>query len=120
MSLVKNILSANLIQPLFSSFSRSTCYRASLGRNRRPAYSRLYTVNLVKPDGSSIRIQYPEPIALVKLPCDLNQVDEAERKKRLLKRQMSSRTVRKAVESIVDKSVKFDPKKYINETKRQK
>ena len=40
-------------------------------------------------------------------------MDEAERKKRLLKRQMSGKTVKKDVESIVDKRVKFDPQKNI-------
>lgn len=101
--------------------TRDSCYRASLNSIKRPVYARMYPVTLVKPDGSSITIKYHEPIAVIKLPLDLNQLNESERKKRMLKRQMSGKGDRKSNESvnqILDKSIKFDPKKYLNLTKK--
>ena len=93
---------------------RSHCYRASIGRIKRSVYARQYPVILVKPDGSSITINYPEPIAMIKLPFDITQLDEVERRKRLLKRQMSSKVdPKKTKETFIDKEIKFDPKKYL-------
>ena len=64
--------------------------------------------------GSSITINYPEPIALIKLPFDINLLDEVERKRRLIKRQMVGKTDSKKVkDTFIDKETKFDPKKYL-------
>ena len=94
---------------------RKNSYRASIGKISRPVYSRLYPVRLVKPDGSAINIKYHEPIGIIKLPFDLNKLDEVDRKHRLLKRQMSNKLDSKKKSSgIIDKTVKFDPKKYLN------
>lgn len=99
---------------LLSNLIRSHCYRASIGRIRRPVYARQYPVKLVKPDGSSITINYHEPISIIKLPFDVTQLDEAERRRRLLKRQMSSKVdPKKTKETFINKEIKFDPKKYI-------
>lgn len=46
---------------------RSNCYRSSITRFSRDIYSRLYPNYLVLPDGSTIRIRYPEPRHLVKV-----------------------------------------------------
>ncbi|RNA41437.1 39S ribosomal mitochondrial [Brachionus plicatilis] len=102
--------------------TRDASYRASLNSIKRPVYARMYPVTLVKPDGSSITIKYHEPIAIIKLPFDINQLNETEKKRRMLKRQMSSKGDRKSSDSvnqIMDKTVKFDPKKYLNLTKKK-
>lgn len=46
---------------------RTNCYRSSITRYSRDVYSRLYPSYLVLPDGSTIRIRYPEPRQLVKV-----------------------------------------------------
>ncbi|CAF0744121.1 unnamed protein product [Brachionus calyciflorus] len=100
---------------------RGTCFRASLGVIKRPTYSRMYPVTLVNPDGSSITIKYHEPIAIIQLPYDINQMSETEKKRRMLKRQMTGKTERKTTTKteILDRNVKFDPKKYLNLTKKK-
>jgi large subunit ribosomal protein L55 len=85
---------------------------------RRSAYARLYPAILVKPDGSSININYTEPISVVQLPFDINTLSEVEKRRRLLKRQMTSKTDTKKVvekeQQVSSKDIKFDPRKYIN------
>ena len=51
----------------FLILRRSNCYRSSITRISRDVYSRLYPNLLVLPDGSTIRIRYPEPRHLVKV-----------------------------------------------------
>ena len=94
---------------------RSNSFRASLSTIKRPAYSRLYPVKLVKPDGSSIIIKYHEPIAIITLPVNINELDEAERKRRLMKRQMTGKTTsaKKSSGIVIDKEMNFDPRKYL-------
>ena len=70
--------------------TRGHCYRASFNSIKRPVFARMYPVTLIKPDGSSFSINYHEPISIIKLPYDLNQLSETERKRRMLKRQMST------------------------------
>ena len=102
-----------------SLFVRNHAFRASIGRIQRGVYSRLYPVRLIKQDGSSVNIWYHEPCGIIKLPFDLNLLDETDRKRRLLKRQMSgAQTKRDASNILPDKSLKFDPKKYINKSKK--
>ena len=96
---------------------RNGSHASSIGPILKPLYARLYPAVLVQPDGSTIRIKYQEPVEIINLPFDLNKLDEKERKRRLLKRQMSSKIDNKRAnenEKIIDKSVKFDHKKYIN------
>ena len=97
-------------------FVRHNCYRACIGKNPREKFARLYPTILVQPDGSSIRINYREPISIIKLPFDLSTLDEEERKKRLSKRQMGvKKVVVKSEDDEInfDKKTKFDPRKYI-------
>ncbi len=110
---LKSVLAS--LQPVAAVFARSNCYRAAFGSIKRPAFSRLYPVKLVKPDGSSITIKYHEPVAIIKMPFNLSDLDEAERKRRLMKRQMSNKatSTKQASGIIIDKAVKFDPKKYL-------
>lgn len=101
---------------------RQASYRASIGAIKRPVFGRMYPVVLVKPDGSSINIKYPEPIGVIQLPFDVSQLNEVEKKRRLLKRQMSGKSGQKKnneeEEQIISRDVKFDPRKYINNKKK--
>ena len=109
------------IQTSLIAFVRHSCYRASIGTIKRPIYARLYPVVLVKPDGSAINIKYREPISVMRLPFDINTLSEVEKKRRLLKRQMLSKSDSKKTnekEKNVDKDIKFDPKKYLNFNKK--
>jgi len=63
--LLKNILP-------FIINKRSNCYRSSVTRFSRDVYSRLYPNFLVLPDGSTIRIRYPEPRHVVKVKFIMN------------------------------------------------
>jgi large subunit ribosomal protein L55 len=99
--------------------SLNHCFRAAIARIPRPVYARQYPVKLINEDGSSITINYPEPIAIIQLPFDISKLDEVERKRRLLKRQIASKSDSKRVkDEIIDKSVKFDPKKYLIKMKQ--
>ena len=119
--LVQSLLTVNNItQTVLTIYTRTNCYRAALGTIKRPAYSRLYPVTLVKPDGSSITIKYHEPISIITLPFNINELDETERKRRLIKRQMSNKSMntKKSSGIMVDKAIKFDPKKYLKPKKK--
>ena len=67
------------------SSNRTTCHQFSLGEIKKPVYAQQYPVLLVKPDGSTIRIKYHEPLSIINLPLDLNTLEEVDRKRRLLK-----------------------------------
>jgi hypothetical protein len=54
---------------------RSNCYRSSITRFSRDIYSRVYPNYLVLPDGSTIRIRYPEPRHLVKVQIDFSIIN---------------------------------------------
>jgi large subunit ribosomal protein L55 len=99
------------------SFVRNACYRAAFTRIKRPAFSRLYPAVIVKPDGSSINIKHNEPVAMIQMPFVLDSLSEADKKRRLMKRQMSTKKdTQKQVEEtkLTDTNVKYDPRKYIN------
>lgn len=116
------MLFENRILSSLLSLSRQASNFASLGPITRPVYARLYPVKLIKPDGSSINILYHEPIGLIKLPFDLSQLDENEKRRRLLRRQTSVKVdAKRAADNlnIIDKKTKFDPKKYININKNK-
>ena len=106
-------LLTNATEALGQVLSRGHCYTASLGTIRRPVYARTYPVKLIKQDGSSINIMYHTPVGVIKLPYDLNLLDEVERKRRMLRRQMSTKQVKKE-SNILIKQVTFDPRKYLN------
>jgi large subunit ribosomal protein L55 len=105
-------------QSVVVNIIRNSCYRASISRIRRAAFPRLYPAILVQPNGSTINIKYSEPIGVVQLPFDINTLSEAEKRRRLTKRQLTSRTDTKKVvekeQQDTSKDIKFDPRKYIN------
>jgi hypothetical protein len=70
---------------IMTSFFLKRSHLFSLGEIKRPLYAQLYPTVLVKPDGSTIRINYHEPLAIINLPFDLSNLDEQERKRRLMK-----------------------------------
>lgn len=117
--LMSKLLVAEIKTAITKPCVRNHAFRASIAPIKRGIYARQYPVTLIKPDGSTIQIKYHEPIALIKLPVDVNKLSEDERKKRLMKRQISSKggDTKQASdknESIIQKGVKFDPKKYLN------
>ncbi|CAF0819120.1 unnamed protein product [Adineta ricciae] len=89
--------------------TRTNCYRSSITRFSRDIYSRLYPNYLVLPDGSTIRIRYPEPRHLVKLPVDIASLSEKEQKTRLLRR---SAVQKEKMEITLDTD--YDPTAYLN------
>ncbi len=113
--MLRNLLALRNVAACEQTAVRTNCFRACFGKITRPVYARMYPVKLVKPDGSSLTVQYHEPVSIIKLPFNINELDEAERKRRLLKRQMSGKTETKKKDSgiLIDKKIKFDPKKYI-------
>ena len=105
---------------IFFSLSRS-CFeqrrnfnanRAVVTRVKRTLFSRLYPTTLVNPDGSTVRIKYPTPRILVKLPLDFTKLDsEMQRKIRLLRQ---STVVKEKKQEV---KVAFDPLKYVKSRK---
>ena len=81
-------------------------------RVKRSLFTRLYPTTLVNPDGSTVRIKYPTPRILVKLPLDFNKLDsDMQRKVRLLRQPTGNK------EKVKEIKVAFDPLKYVKNKK---
>ncbi|VDL62081.1 unnamed protein product [Hymenolepis diminuta] len=65
--------------------------RVCVNRVNRDLYGRMYPVHLALPNGATIRIRYKEPRRLLQLPFDLDDCDEEERTRRLLRRKPKAR-----------------------------
>ncbi|XP_065212668.1 large ribosomal subunit protein mL55 [Planococcus citri] len=87
----------------------------SITKPHRNTYSRTYPTLLVLPDGSTIQMRYPEPRAIIRLPLDINTLNDNEKRARLeLRKPKKKMTVKEAT------SVSFDASKYVNLVKKKK
>jgi len=82
--------------------------RAAVARIKRPVYTRQYPTTLVRPDGSTITVKYPEPRLLLRLPLDQETATpEQKRQITLIRRPKKTLTIDE------DSGATFDPMKYI-------
>ncbi|CAH8567641.1 unnamed protein product [Schistosoma turkestanicum] len=82
---------------------RCDANRAVLSRTKRRIYERSYPVNLIYPNGGSIRIKFHEPRMILQMPVDLNECSPEERQKRLLRRAPRSKlTLQEQLEDTFD------------------
>ncbi|TRY96025.1 hypothetical protein DNTS_006091 [Danionella cerebrum] len=72
---------------LHTTATQSNSNRSCVVRLGRKVYERMYPVLLVRPDGSTIIIRYPEPRRILQMPLDITTLSEEEKKIRLRKRQ---------------------------------
>ncbi|KAG6464807.1 39S ribosomal protein L55, mitochondrial [Manduca sexta] len=86
---------------------------ASITKVHRDIYTRMYPTIVVLSDGSSINIRYHEPRRIIKLPLDLSELSEDERKARLEKRKPKKKV--KITDDIQDD---FNAKKYLKYLKK--
>lgn len=105
----KHLLSSNtsIIQTTCRQFNSKKCLIAKVECSK---YVAKYPTTLVFSDGSTINFRYNEPRQLVKLPLTLDELEDSEKKKWLVRRRIKEVQVKEE-----DKSdVKFDKNKYIN------
>ncbi|RUS77647.1 hypothetical protein EGW08_014590 [Elysia chlorotica] len=80
---------------------------ASVTRTKRMVYPRTYPTLLVYPDGSTITIRYKEPRKIIKLPLDISQLSDAEKR-----RVLANRKPKQKLETIEDFGDTFDVSEY--------
>ncbi|KAJ8966634.1 hypothetical protein NQ314_003401 [Rhamnusium bicolor] len=86
---------------------------ASITRPHRNTYTRTYPTVVVKPDGSTITVRYPEPRQIIQLPINIWTLSEAERKARIDQRKPKKKI---KIEDDLDDS--YDSKKYLKYLKK--
>jgi hypothetical protein len=108
-SLLRNSLSKVFCEEQKRDFNSN---RALVTRVKRTLFPRLYPSTLVNPDGSTVRIKYPTPRNLVRLPLDFAKLDaEMQRKIRLLRQPTGIKEKKREIK------VAFDPLKYAKKLK---
>lgn len=93
---------------------RFNCWTGAISSSRRTNFLRKYPVTLVLPNGSSLKINYPEPRRIIVLPRDLDLLTEEERKAIILKR-----TTKKKIKVVKEEfDDDFDEDRYLNLVKQ--
>lgn len=82
--------------------------RAIVTRVKRAHFTQVYPVQLVNPDGSTVRVKYPTPRIMLKLPLDFEKLSTEEKRKVKLMR--LPKDANKKKEKVA--KVAFDPMKY--------
>lgn len=81
-----------------------------INKIKRSTYVAQYPTTLAFSDGSTLTFRYHEPRGLIKLPLTLDELDEKEKKKWLVRRRIKEVQVKED-----DKTdVKYDKNKYLN------
>ena len=82
--------------------------RCVVTKVKRATFARLHLTPTVLPDGSTITVKYLEPRPLIKLPINLEEASEEDKKRVQQLRRPRQKLVVKE-----DKGAKFDPRKYV-------
>ncbi|XP_061834629.1 large ribosomal subunit protein mL55 [Nerophis lumbriciformis] len=89
MSLIKTLRWFTCLRsPLQSVPLRLNSNRASVARCNRHKHEHMYSVMLVRTDGSTINVRYKEPRRILTMPVDLSSLSEEERRRRQKKREV--------------------------------
>lgn len=89
------------------------CWTAAITKKHREIYVQTYPVVLQHSDGSTINIQYQEPVGVIRLPLDLTTLTEEDKKRRLEKRKPKTRV---KIEDEIDDD--FDESRYLKFKKK--
>jgi len=96
------------LPPLFVAQRQLNANRTATTKIRRLRFTRQYPTTVVLPDGSTISVKHPEPRLLLRLPLDLEQATEEQKRKiQLLRR---PKLTQKVTEDTDDT---YDPMKYL-------
>ncbi|CRK87936.1 CLUMA_CG001722, isoform A [Clunio marinus] len=105
---------SKLLKNSYSHIRSVSSSTASITKIHRAVYARTYPTVIVNSDGSTYRTRYHEPRAIIKLPIDISQLSDAERKIRLDKRKPKRKV---KIEAEVDD--KFNSSKYLKYMKKK-
>ncbi|XP_066301717.1 large ribosomal subunit protein mL55-like [Branchiostoma lanceolatum] len=86
---------------------RHNSNRTTIARLNRSRYMRTYNARVVQADGSTITVPYKEPIGVIKMPLDIDNLSDQERRLRMARRM--PKQVRQVEEEFEDD---FDAKRY--------
>lgn len=80
-------------QIALTPYRNLNCWTAAIAKKHRKVYPHEYLTYLVLPNGSTIRINYPVPRQIIRLPLDINNVSEEEHQMVLEKRKIYKKVV---------------------------
>ncbi len=99
---------SDLLSGLASSLRSLSCHRATVTKVKRETYLRTYPTTLVLPDGATVRVRYPLPRQIVKLPVDVTACSKDD-----LRRIKRMRRPREKMDTREEITSTFDPLKYV-------
>ena len=107
-NLSKNLLTnQSIIQATCKQLNSKKCL---IGKTESSRYVAKYPTTLVFSDGSTLMFRYHEPRQIVKLPLTLDELEDSERKKWLIRRRIKEVQVKEK-----DKTdVQYDKNRYLN------